>query len=84
LAFSVEYTDEAMGSLEKLELPEVMQLSEKIRKAAKNPLEHFTRVKSREIYELKAAGGYVVLSKLNMVENKLVILTVGAKRDAYA
>jgi len=81
-AFTVEWTREAMRDLRALH-PEVqLRVVRKVERAKQDPLRYFERLKGDKAWRLRV-GDWRVLADIVLTERKVVVATVGHRRNVY-
>ncbi|MFH1100481.1 MAG: type II toxin-antitoxin system RelE/ParE family toxin [Methanobacteriota archaeon] len=80
--YTVEYDEEALLNLEKLEKKIRKRIFEKISSTKENPFHYFERLTAREEYKLRV-GDYRVIADIDEKTKKISILFIGHRKNIY-
>lgn len=82
MAFALEFTNEALRELKKLENKEAKRIIEKLKEAAENPTSFFERLVGREEHKLRV-GDYRVIANIMSKEKKIFVRSIGHRKKIY-
>ncbi len=80
--FRIEFSDEAVYQLKKLDNKTASRILEKIEETKKNPLHYFKRLRGREEYKLRV-GDYRIIANIMQNDKIIFIRSVGHRKNIY-
>lgn len=82
MPFSIEYSDQALATIEGLERQVGKRIVAKLGEATKNPLHYFQRMSNSELYKLRA-GDYRMLAELSFARETIFVVKIGHRKNVY-
>jgi mRNA interferase RelE/StbE len=82
MAFVLEFANETLRELKKLDNKEAKRIIEKLKEAAENPTSFFERLVGREEYKLRV-GDYRVIANVLTKDKKILVRSIGHRKNIY-
>ena len=81
-AFAVEWAKEARKDLQSLHPDVRLRVIRKVEQAREDPLRFFERLQGDPVWRLRV-GDWRVLADIVLTERKVIVVTVGHRRNIY-
>jgi mRNA interferase RelE/StbE len=82
LTFRLEYSDEAVMQMEKLDKSVAKRILKRVESTVKDPHRFYKRLAGREEYKLRV-GDYRVIADIDEKDKKIFIMTLGHRSSIY-
>jgi mRNA interferase RelE/StbE len=82
VSFRVEFSEEALSQLRKLDNRAAGRILEKIGASAAEPLHFFERLAGREEYKLRV-GDYRVIARILQDGKTILVMSLGHRKNVY-
>ncbi len=80
--FKVEWTRQALRDLRSLDATVQLRVSLRVEQARQDPLRFFARLKGERALRMRV-GDWRVIADVRLAERKIIVLTVGHRRNIY-
>ncbi len=82
MSFKVEFSEEALSQLKKLDNQAAGRILEKISSSSEEPLHFFERLAGRDEYKLRV-GDYRVIARVLQNDKSILIMSIGHRKNIY-
>jgi len=82
VSFKVEFSEEALSQLKKLDNQTAGRILEKIISSAEDPTHFFERLAGRDEYKLRV-GDYRVIARIMQNDKSILVMSVGHRKNIY-
>jgi mRNA interferase RelE/StbE len=82
MTFIIELSDEASQELDGIERKDAQRIINKLQEAAENPFRYFMRLSGRPEFKLRV-GEYRLIAHISTNESRILIMTLGHRRNVY-
>jgi len=82
VSFKLEFSEEALSQLKKLDNQTAGRILEKISSSAEDPVHFFERLAGRDEYKLRV-GDYRVIARIMQNDKSILVMSVGHRKNIY-
>lgn len=82
MSFKLEFSEEALSQLKKLDNQTAERILEKISSSTEDPAHFFERLAGRDEYKLRV-GDYRVIARILQNDKSILVMSVGHRKNIY-